>query len=132
MNMRIIEFAVETNETDFSPCVILLDCAEIVGFEQIPGVKDKCNLLTKQGRTYKTYGTYRTLTNRFLYALNKKHNLHEDNTIRPSIRVFHRPELLEPDISFFDKTQLKAFIFGVDPDFNVDKLPEYTREELGL
>jgi hypothetical protein len=130
--MRIIEFAIETNEANFSPCVILLDCEEIVGFEQVSGVKDKCKMITKQGKTYTTYGTYRTLTNRFIYALNKKHNLHEDTTIRPSIKVFHRPELLEPDVSFFDNTQLKAFIFGLDPEFNVDRLPDYTREVLGI
>lgn len=132
MTMRIIEFAIETEENNFSPCVILLDCEEIVGFEQIKGIKDRCKLITKQGRIYTAYGTYRTLTNRFLYALNKKHNFHEDTTIRPSIKVFHRPELLEPDVSFFDIIQLKAFIFGLEPDFNLNKLPDYTREELKL
>jgi len=130
--LRIIEFAIEAEFNKFSPCIIMLDCSEIVGFEQIFGTNDKCKLITKQNKIYIVYGTYRTLTNRYLYALNKKHSLHEDHTIRPTIGVIHKPELLEPDVSFFDKVQLKAFIFGVDPNFNINRLPDYTRDVLEL
>ncbi len=130
--LRIVEFAVESDPNKFSPCIIMLDCSEIVGFEQIFGSNEKCKLTTKQNKTYTVYGTYRTLTNRFLYAINKKHSLHEDHTIRPTISVIHKPELLEPDVSFFDKIQLKAFIFGLDPNFDINRLPEYTREVLDL
>jgi hypothetical protein len=130
--VRLIEFAIETNINSFSPSIILLDCSDIVGFEQIYGISDKCRLITKQNRTYTVYGTYRTLTNRFLYALNKKLNFHEDFTIRPSIGVIHKPELLEIDVSFFDKIQLKAFIFGLEPNFNINRLSEHTKEDLEL
>ena len=130
--VRLIEFAIETEENNFSPSIIMLDCSDIVGIEQIYGLKDKCKLITKQNRTYNVYGTYRTLTNRFLYALNKRLNFHEDHIIRPSIGVIHKTELLEIDVSFFDITQLKAFIFGLDPNFNVNRLSDHTREDLEL
>lgn len=130
--MRLIEFAIETESDNFSPSIIMLDCSDIVGIEQLYSLKDKCKLITKQNRIYTVYGTYRTLTNRFLYALNKKFNFHEDHIIRPSVGVIHKTELLEIDVSFFDKIQLKAFIFGLEPNFNVNRLSNHTREDLEL
>lgn len=130
--MRIIEFAIEKNPNEFSPCVILLDLNDISSFEQIQNESEKCKLLTKTNQEYTVYGTYKTVTNRFFYALSKKHNLYEDDTIRPSIRVFHRHQLLEVDVAFFDKLQLKAFIYGLVPDFDSKLLPEYTQEIFGL
>lgn len=130
--VRLIEFAIETDIDKFSPAIIMLDCSDIVGFEQIYASKDRCKLITKQNKTYIVYGTYRTLTNRFLYALNKKLNFHEDSTIRPTIGVIHKPDLLEVDVSFFDKVQLKAFIFALDPNFNINRLSEHTKEDLDL
>jgi hypothetical protein len=126
--MRIIEFAVEKTPSEFSPCVMLMDCADISGFEQISEDKNRCKLITKTGKEYNVYGTYKTITNRFFYSISKKHNFYEDDTIRPSIRVFHRPQLLEIDTAFFDKIQLKAFIYGLIPDFDSELLPEYTKE----
>jgi hypothetical protein len=128
--MRIIEFVAAKNENEFSPCVILVDCADISGFEQIPDNKNICKLNIKNSSSYFVYGTYKTLTNRFFYALSKKHNFYEDDVIRPSIRVYHRPNLLEPDVVFFDFLQLKGFIFGLNPDFDINLLPEYTQDLL--
>lgn len=126
--MRFIEYSIETFPNEFSPNVILLDCEDISTFVQLPGEIDRCKLITKQKNEYVVYGTYKTVTNRFFYAITKKHNFHEDDIMRPSIRVFYRPDLLEIDTSFFDKAQLKGFIYGLIPDFNLNLLPEYTKE----
>jgi len=126
--MRFIEYAIEKNPNEFSPFVILVDCADISTFEQVPFKTNRCKLITKQKNEYIVYGTYKTVTNRFFYAITKKYNFYDDDIMRPSIRVFHRPNLLEVDVSFFDKIQLKAFIYGLVPDFNLDLLPEYTKE----
>ncbi len=127
--MKLIEYAIAT-ENSFSPTVILIDCGDISSFEQIKGVSTQCKIITKSNQSYIAYGTYKTVTNRFFYALSKKNNIYEDDIIRPSIRVFHRPNTLEPDVAFFDPLQLKAFIYGLDPNFPLEKLPEYTKSIL--
>lgn len=128
--MKLIEFAINTNENTFSPSILLIDCNDISSFSQIPNRNDICFLHTKQNQSYRVYGTFKTLTNRFFYTLSKKNNIYEDEVIRPSIRVFHRIQSLEPDVAFMDPLQLKAFIFGIDPNFQIKKLPIFTQEAL--
>ena len=128
LRLRLVEFVCEKIKDEFSPCVVLIDCDDVTCIEQLPKTTDRCKLITKQKNEYILYGTYKTLTNRLYYALSKKHNIYEDDTIRPSIRVFHRPNLLEIDSSFFDETQLKAFIFALNPEFDFSFLPEHTLE----
>lgn len=126
--MKIIEFVAEKNSKFFSPYVILIDCSDISCFEQIEKDDNRCKLITKNKISYILYGSYKTITNRYFYALSKKYNLYEDDIIRPSIKVFHRPNLLEIDTAFFDSIQLKGFIFGLNKNFNIDVLPDYTKE----
>jgi len=128
--MRIIEFVIEKNKNFFSPYIILLDCADISSFKQSKKHKDRCKIITKQGLSYMAYGSYRTLTNRFFYAISKKCNFYEDDVIRPSIRVLHKPELLECDTSFFDFIQIKGFILALDENINKERLPIDTQELL--
>lgn len=122
--MKLIEFATHDFNEENNHSVILLNIEEIQSFKKTLDTHvTEVNLIGGQ----KNYlaGNYKTITNRYFYTLTKKHNLYEDDIIRPSIRVFHKNELLEPDISFLDSYQLKAFIAGL-----VDLCPEKQSENL--
>ncbi len=127
--MRFIEFAVATEINSFEPSILLIDCNDISSFNKTEH-HNICKLNTKTNQTYLIYGTYKTITNRFFYALSKKHNIYEDDIIRPSIRVIHRPNSLETDVAFFDLEQLKAFIYSIDSNYPIEKLPQYTQDLL--
>lgn len=128
--MKFIEFAIELNKQIFEPGIILLDIEDISGFEQIRGEKSKCLLVKKNGEKFVSYGNYRTLTNRFFYALSKKHNIHEDEIMRPSIKVFHRLSNFECDSIHFDPLQVKAFIFAIDSEIDLNILPTDTQLQI--
>ncbi len=125
--MKFIEFAITSDINTFSPTILLLDCTEICSIQKTEK-QDLCKIVTKQGMEYFALGLYKTLTNRLFYTLSKKHNLYEDDVIRPSIRVLHRNASLEPDSAFFDPIQLKGFIYGINENFPSENLPEYTKE----
>ncbi len=125
--MKFIEFAITSDINSFSPAVLMLECSEICSIQKTEH-KNLCKIVTKQGNEYYAFGLYKTLTNRLFYTLSKKHNLYEDDIIRPSIRVIHRNSSLEPDSAFLDPIQLKAFIYGINENFPSENLPEYTKE----
>ncbi len=125
--MKFIEFAITSDINTFSPKILLLECSEICSVQKTEN-ENLCKIVTKQGLEYYAVGLYKTLTNRLFYALSKKHNLYEDDIIRPSIRVIHRNSSLEPDSAFLDPIQLKAFIYGINENFPNENLPEYTKE----
>lgn len=104
--MKYIEYVARLNQ-EFS--VLLIDIEDISIFKQIPK-EDMVTLITKNNQTFEIVGTYKTITNRYFYTISKKVNIIDDDIIRPSIRVFHKKELLEPDVSFLDEKQLNAFI----------------------
>ncbi len=109
--MRLLEFAIELTEHNYN--IILIDSSDISSITKIDN--HTCQLLTKSNQTYKVIGTYRNLTNRFIYALSKKHNFMDDDIMRPSMLIFHRPEHLNVDQAMFDAFQLHAFILALIP-----------------
>ena len=102
--IKLIEFALKKNTTYL---VSLIDCSEISTILQFN--KTSCHLVMKDKRVYVVPGSYRTLSNRFLYALEAKLDPYQDSIIRPSVMFFHKIHLAEPDSVFFDIEQLKAF-----------------------
>ena len=109
--MRLLEFAIELTEHNYN--IILIDSSDISSITKIDN--HTCQLLTKSNQTYKVIGTYRNLTNRFIYALSKKHHFMDDDIMRPSMLIFHRPEHLNVDQAMFDVFQLHAFILALVP-----------------
>lgn len=106
--MKFIEFVV-TCFTEHQNNVILINIEDISSFKKT--VHDNIVELTlKSSEKHFVVGNYKTITNRYFYTLSKKHNNYEDDIIRPSIRVLHKNELLEPDSVFMDKEQMIAFI----------------------
>lgn len=118
-NLKFIEYACCQNINDIKPNIILIDVKDIKSFMMTSN--RNIVILKTSSECFNLIGTYRTITNRFYYALNKKINSQEDDTIRPSIRVLHKPHLLETDISYIDEAQLKAFIEAFS-DINDEKL----------
>ena len=76
----------------------LFDINDISTIEQIN--KESCNLIMKDSRVYNLIGTYRALTNRFIYGLAKILNPHEDTILRPSILFFHNSQQIEGSYSY--------------------------------
>lgn len=110
--MKLIEFATHDFSEENNHSVILINIDEIQSFKKTLDRKvTEMNLIG--GQKIYLSGNYKTITNRYFYTLTKKHNLYEDDIIRPSIRVFHKNELLEADVSFFDNYQLNSFILGL-------------------
>lgn len=111
---KLIEFIFIVNNDDSTKFLGVFDIADISSITQFD---DKHCLLTKKDSTcYKVCGTLRTLTNRWIYTLQKRIHLYEDEIIRPSVAINHNPLALGVDNIHFDRYQLEAFILSVNPD----------------
>ena len=111
-NMKFIEYVVSDFEDPNSFSIIMVNIEEIALFKKT-SLDNIIELSLKSGEKHYVAGNYKTVTNRYFYTLSKKHNLYEDDIIRPSLRVLHKVELLESDVSFIDKHQLKGFILSL-------------------
>lgn len=109
--MKLIEFVIydldKKNEN-----ILLINIEDICSFEQTDN-QNIVKLRTKTNNTFNLIGNYKTLTNRYFYTISKKTNLYEDDIIRPSIRIYHRNELIDCDSSFIDAKQMEAFIVAL-------------------
>lgn len=112
--MRLVEFVLITKEDKDSPYVGLFDCKDISSITQYDALH--CLLLMKNGQQHMICGTLRTLTNRWIYALTKKHAHYEDDIIRPSIMIYHRPQTMGVTSSHLDLYQLKQFVQALKPE----------------
>lgn len=119
--MKLIEFVYYPLGT-LVPRVILIDVSEIAGIHQ--DENNICWLSNKKGEQFHIVGNYRTLSNRWIYTLEKKFDFYYDDIIRPSVLVYHKPEKMGVDNSFFDEEQLKAFCIALRPELqsNFDKM----------
>lgn len=109
---RLIEFAVYLDDTQNA--VLTLDVEEISFILQYDN--SKCQLMLKNGRHYLAFGTHRTLTNRWVYCLEKKREFLQDDVIRPSLLVYHRPENISIDNIYYDLLQMQVFAQCLRPD----------------
>jgi hypothetical protein len=119
LSKKIIEFVVVSiNETESGvikiPFVSGIDVNDISRIIQHD--KNHCNLITKDGTNYIICGTYRTLSNRWIYTLEKTSRLYDDEIIRPSIKIFHDPDSLGVDSVHFDSYQLLQFMDALRPE----------------
>lgn len=112
--MRLIEFVGIINDDENLPYVGLYDAYDISSITQLD--QKHCLITLKDKRSIKACGTLRHLTNRWIYALDKKIHIYEDEFIRPSIMIFHRPENIGYDISYFDEYQLIQFVKSLRPE----------------
>lgn len=101
---RIIEFVTIKQNLPF---IVLVDANEIISLEKVS--KEDYRLKVKNNEDYMLKGTYRTLSNRWIYALEKKNDLYNDIIMRPSILFFHHRNLIAVDSVYFDQIQLSYF-----------------------
>ena len=114
-NKRIIEFVAQPTKNH--NIIISIDANEIIGMEQVETSLAK--LMLSNGKDYKIVGKHRSLTNRWIYCLEKnpKSDIYHDNIIRPSIRFYNNNfDTIETDPIFLDSEQLKSFILVIKPD----------------
>ena len=90
--VRLAEFVFILNNNENSPLVGLFDTQDISNIIQYN--TNHCILIKKDSSQYIVCGTLRTLTNRWIYSLQKKINLFEDDIMRPSISIIHNPKSL--------------------------------------
>jgi hypothetical protein len=109
------------------PYLGLYDAEKIIEIRQ---KDDKhCFIIFESDRTLIACGTYRHLTNRWLYTLEKKEQssyseFYKDSIIRPSTMVFHNPQEIEEDMVFFSKYELVQLVKALKPELleQLDKL----------
>lgn len=112
--MRLIEYVFSLEDDMQTPYIGLFDARDISSIIQYD--KKHCKIILKDGRDYIACGNLRTLTNRWIYTLEKKHSLYHDDIIRPSVMIFHKPETMGVDSAYFDAFQLKQFILALRPE----------------
>lgn len=123
---RLIEFAYSLSTIEnIQPHLGIFNISDIVSITQYN--QYFCTLSLSNNKEYYIYGTHRSLTNRYVYCLEKQYDLYHDHIIRPSVLVYHNPEAIEPDDAFLDRHQLYAFIQAIRPallqkEYIIDKL----------
>ena len=111
---RLIEFVFILNNNRADPKVGTFDVNEITSI--VEQDKEHCLLTLKNGQQFLLCGILKTLTNRWIYTLERKiYNFH-DEFARPSIFVYHKQNEMGVDGSFFDEYQLKQFIQALNPE----------------
>lgn len=110
---------VTINHDDNIPYLGLYDAENIIEIRQ----KDEkhCFIIFESDRTLVACGTYRNLTNRWLYALDKRQqgghsDFYKDHIIRPSTMVFHNPQEIQEDMVFFSKYELTQIVKALKPE----------------
>jgi hypothetical protein len=112
--MRLLELVFVSIDNINEPFVGLSDVNDISRIVQYD--KTHCTIIFKDGTQSLACGNLRTLTNRWIYTLDKKYHLHDDDISRPSIMIFHRPDTMGIDAGYFDSYQLKQFITALRPE----------------
>jgi hypothetical protein len=126
--IRLIEFVfcspLKDENDKIIPMTGIFQIDDIVGIVQED--KQFCTLSLHSGKSHKLYGTYRALTNRYIYALEKPREFYHDQLIRPSIAIYHNDFVhLEPNDAFLDEFQIKAFVQALRPElFNKFELTD--------
>lgn len=114
---RLIEFVSIFQDDEARPYVGLYDADTIAGLIQAD--ERHCLISFKDNKpAIKACGTYRHLSNRWLYVLEKNHkaDFYNDEIIRPSMMIYHRPENIGADIAFFNEYQLVQFVKSLRPE----------------
>ncbi len=108
--MRLIEFCISEKINQYHALSIkIVDANDISGIEQTKS-DHFCKIKEKNGTTYFALGQYRTLSNRWIYALSKNKNFFHDNIMKPTGYIYHDGAAIQIDKAHHDKYQMTGFI----------------------
>ena len=101
---------------NYTPFIASIDPKQITSLIQED--RKHCEITMTDGRKYIVCGTYRTLMNRWAYALQKTNDYFEDPIIFPSRLIFHSPNELTTDNIYFDAYQIYQFFQSLRPEIS--------------
>lgn len=115
-NLSLLELPLcVKNKKSYSDSFVgYLDASLIQGIFST-SIKFLC-LIKYQNIDYYSFGNFRTLNNRWVYALEKKKDIYQDPILRPSISILHAPQKIQVDSVFFDDYQIYSFISVLKPE----------------
>jgi hypothetical protein len=111
--LRLLEFVCVYPEKTEHPLIGLYDAETICNISSHDN--NHCWISFKNNDKKLVCGTYRTLTNRWIYSLEKKNLSYQDDILRPSVMITHNPDTMSINSSYCDSYQLKQFILAINP-----------------
>lgn len=118
---KIIEFVYQNkNSLVYQPHLLSIDVSDISFVQQIN--QYNCEIYTKNNQSFCVFGSYRVITNRISYTLEKEIKIFEDIIIRPSISLQYKLTKLEVSDILLDPAQAKAFIDAYYYQKNIDNI----------
>lgn len=112
--MKLIEFAIR-KDIDSPPVVVSWDVNDMASIEQ-SHEKGFCCVTKKDGQKYYLRGSYRSIMNRWIYALEINPYVFDDPVIRPSVSLYNSNRLFQPDPILLDEPHMLDICEALFPE----------------